>query len=228
MLTSRCTTSRGGEELPGLLPGLVGEVLQQVLIRLPEQVVADVIGVQRDAVEGVEQVDQRGLRQALLIAPCGVPEDPGEGLGVRLLDLGEGFADTHPDVVGLGGHRRPVRLRRHGEAVKVALDLVVEVVAVICDRSGVLPRPVVADPFPEQHREDVRFEVGGVDRSAQRVRGGPQACFEVGQAHPDLSHPVACLLHTHCVVPLSPVVRSFVHRETEPSAVRDFVPRIPL
>ena len=60
------------------------------------------------------------------------------------------------------------------EPVVVGLDLVVEVVAELVDRLLVLVVPGVADPLPEQHREDVGLEVGRVDRPAERV-GAPAA-----------------------------------------------------
>ena len=57
----------GGEELAGLLAGRLGELPQQVLIRCAEHVALDVVGVERTAVEGVQQGDQGATRAA---GPC--------------------------------------------------------------------------------------------------------------------------------------------------------------
>jgi len=69
--------------------------------------------------------------------------------------------------------------------VEVSLDLVVEVVAVLGNGFFVLVRPGVGYPLPEQHRKDVGLEVGGVDRSAQRVGRVPQPRlkFLLGDRH---------------------------------------------
>ena len=78
------------------------------------------------------------------------------------------------------------------EAVVVGLDLGGEVVAEVGDGLRVLVVPGVADPLEEQQREDVGLEVGGVDRSAQGVRGIPQsplqlALTQYGSSHPPLT-----------------------------------------
>jgi len=129
-------------------------------------------------VEGLDEVEQGVLGQLVLVAPLDVAEDARERLGVRLLDAVEGVLERDPDVLGDSAQVAPAAAVGQLEAVVVGLDLGCQIGAEVGDGAGVLVVPRVGDPLVEQQREDVRLEVGRVDRAAQAVGGGPEAAFE--------------------------------------------------
>ena len=165
-----------GEELSGLLAGRLSELFEQVLVGVAEGVVGDRLGVERDLVELVDQGDEGRLREALVVAPGGVPEDVGEDVDVRGLDLGERLPDatTEADLGGLGD-LGPQGSFGDDEAVVVGFDLVGQVVAELLLRLVLFVDPGVADPLPEQQWEDVGLEVCGVDGAAQGVGRAPES-----------------------------------------------------
>ncbi len=164
-----------GEELAGLLARRVGELPEQVLVGRTQDVVADPRGMQVERGEGADQVAQGMLGQLVLVAPLHVPEDQGERLGVGLLDALEHGLERHPDVVGDPTQVAPVTALGDLEAVVLGQRGEGLVAAVVGQGSRVLAVPGVADPLEEEQREDVGLEVSRIDRTAQGVRGRPEA-----------------------------------------------------
>ena len=63
--------------------------MEQVLVRVPEHVVRDDGAVERQPIEGVDEVEQRRFGQPLLVAPGDVAENPGETVRVGLRETVE-------------------------------------------------------------------------------------------------------------------------------------------
>ena len=78
-----------GVVLAGLLVRLVGEPLDEVLVRVAEHVRRTVRVGQRLGREVLDQVGQLAVGQLVLVGPVGVAEDAVERLRVGLLDLAE-------------------------------------------------------------------------------------------------------------------------------------------
>ena len=105
-----------GEELTGLLAGLVGEVLQQVLVRLAEQVVGDVSGLRVRPLKALMSADQRRTRGGAPCCPRRRRRRCPRGCRVGLLDPAERRGDPGAEVVGLGRDLAPVAVRRAGRS----------------------------------------------------------------------------------------------------------------
>ncbi|MGC3995499.1 MAG: hypothetical protein QM779_15510 [Propionicimonas sp.] len=175
-----------GEELAGLLARGFGELPQQVLVGIAEDVAGNVVGVEPQRMEGVQQGGQRGFRQPVGVPPLHIPKDTGQ-VAVGLLYPVEGLTELRADVdrgvVDVG----PVTGVRHGERLVVGvLDLRGEFVAPLGERLGVAVVPVVADPLEEHHREHVRLVVAGVDRATEGVRGRPERALKVRLSEPTI------------------------------------------
>ena len=69
---------------------------------------------------------------------------------------------------GTAGQDEPVVVGRCGEFFVPAK----------ASSARALPVPGVRDPFEEEQWEDVRLEVGRIDRAAERVRGGQKAAIQ--------------------------------------------------
>ena len=68
-----------------------------------------------------------------------------------------------------------VTSRQWGSGWEIELVVVgfynwIDRVAIVGDRLGMFPVPGVGDPFPEEHREGICFEVGWVNRATEGVR----------------------------------------------------------
>ena len=125
-------------ELARLLVGGVGELLDQVLVGLAEDVGLRRLVAQRDAREVLDQVAQQRIGQALLVRPLGVAEDAVERFRVRLLDAAHGLLQRLPDV----GRHRP-----HVAPVAILWNLE----AVVLRESGRTPRRRRTPPAPSAY-----------------------------------------------------------------------------
>ena len=81
-----------------------------------------------------------------------------------------------------------------GELVEVRLDLVGEVLPPFLDGPTMLGIPCVRDPLEEEEGEDVRLEVGGVDRPSERVGRVPKAALELLSGYARFVHQVPSLV----------------------------------
>ena len=115
--------------------------------------------------EGLDEVEQGVLGQALLVGPGDVAEDARQRVGVRLLDPVEGVLKADADVLVQLAKLAPVAALREPEAVVVGLNLVGQLGAVIAGRAAVLVVPGIGDTLVEEEREEIRLEVRGIDRA---------------------------------------------------------------
>ena len=75
-----------GVELGGGVAGIVGELLDQILVTLAQLVLGQVRQRQLQGAELLDQIVQECIGQALLVSPLGVAKDAIERLRVRPLD----------------------------------------------------------------------------------------------------------------------------------------------
>ncbi len=106
-----------GVELLGGVAGVVGELLDQVLVAVAEFVLGQVRDRQDLAGEVLDQVLERRVREQVLVAPVAVAEHAGERVGVGRLDGPHRLQDRGADVGGDLADVRPVRAVRDREAV---------------------------------------------------------------------------------------------------------------
>jgi hypothetical protein len=77
-----------GVELARLLPARdIGELADQVLVRVAQDIGADGLVAERDGREALDQVLEKLVGELLLVAPVGIAEHAVKGVGVGLLDL---------------------------------------------------------------------------------------------------------------------------------------------
>lgn len=107
----------GGIELASLLVCQVGELFDQIFIRLSEDVRLRRMVAQVDAREMLDEVAQQGIREPILVRPLRVAEDAVERLWVALLDTPHGGLQRLADVGGNGAHVTPVAVFRDLETV---------------------------------------------------------------------------------------------------------------
>ena len=170
-----------GVELAGLLVGGVGELLDQVLVGVAEQVGLDALVAQRQLGEVLDQVLEQGIRQAVLVGPLGIAEDAVQGVRVGLLDLAHRPLQCRTDVARLGADVVPVAVLWDLEAVRLREPRQL-LIASLVDDFLVFLVPDVADALEEQQREDVGLEVSRIHRAAQDVGGLPQVAFKLAQS----------------------------------------------
>ena len=163
----------GGEELTRLLARFVREVFQQVFITLAKKVMTDFVRIQCQTVEGVDEIDQRGLREPFLITPRRVTENPSEAVRVCLLDLTQRLVDRRTQVRCLRRYIAPVRPRGKVELVVISLHLRGNVIAIVSNGLSPLPVIRVRDPLPKEDGEHIGLEVSWIHRPTQSIRRIP-------------------------------------------------------
>ena len=184
-------------ELARLLAlGDVGELADQVLVGVAEDVGVDRRVAERDLREPFDEVLQDLVGEHLAVAPVGGAEDPVERVGVGALDLAHGVGKSGADVGRRLADVVPVAALGDDEAVDLGeVDRVG--VAEELGRLGRLLVPDVADPLEEQQRQDVRLPVRAVDGAAAQDLGAvPEVRLEFvrGQRHRGLTEPGSCFL----------------------------------
>ena len=179
----------GRVELAALLAGIVGELLDQVLVGAAEQVgLGHAVVAERDLGEVLDQARKHG------VAVPGVAELP----FVVVVDSGE--HSFEPGVLFL--KRRARLVQRLSDVRGRLLDCIpprppghIELVFVRVVPRDLLGHPVGDEPFrlllepvrqplQEEQTEDVGLVVAAVDRPAQDVGGGPEVGLELRDAQP--------------------------------------------
>ena len=174
-------------ELAALLAGIVGELLDQVLVGAAEQVrLCHAVVAERDLGEVLDQARKHG------VAVPGVAELP----FVVVVDAGEDSFE--PGVLFL--KRRARLVQRLSDVRGRLLDCIpprpaghIELVFVRVVPRDLLGHPVGDEPFrlllepvrqplQEEQTEDVGLVVTAVDRPAQDVGRGPKVLLELGDA----------------------------------------------
>src|SRR4051794_25956759 len=122
----------------------------------------DRFGVERKAVEDVENRSQGRLGQSALVRPLGSTEHAAEGLEVGLFDLVEDFLQAGADVFRKSLDVLPETALGDDEAVVLGQSSELFVAVEAFKRPGVLPAPCIRDPLEEEQGEDVGLEIGGI------------------------------------------------------------------
>ena len=188
-------------KLAPLLPGAVGEVLDQVFVRGSQQVwELEVIVAQGQVVEVLDELDQGAVIQGPLADPAievDAFENVLEGVRVGVFDGGEGLVQTRADrrfqvrdslVSPLVVDEVPPGLVRHEEVVLVRVG------QLLLDQLGLHPPgfifspkrlaillELVIQPLQEEHAEDEFLELRGVHVAPEDVAGREELRFELRQ-----------------------------------------------
>ena len=203
----RRTTSRGRVELAALLAGVVGELVDEVLIGVAQHVagvhlaVAEVGVAEVQPGEVVQKLADEALAvgraaQLLLVVPVDAGEHAVQPPGVGVLDGEAGDVQRLAQAHGLGGDEGPAGVLRHEELVLVAVgERRFPRHAPVVDRALHLLVETVGEALEEEDGEDVVLVVGRVYLPPQDVGGLPQLALEflAGQRHGVSSGGLYCL-----------------------------------
>ena len=174
-------------ELAALLAGIVGEVLDQVLVGAAEEVgLGHAVVAERDLGEVPDEARKHG------VAVTGVAElafvvvvDAGEDAfqrAVLLLQRRARLVQGLPDVRGPLLDGVPPRPLRHEELVLVRVGPRDGFGQPLGDELLRLLLEAIGQPFEEEQAEDAGLVVAAVDRPAQDVGRRPEGLFELGDA----------------------------------------------
>ena len=100
---------------------------------------------------------------------------------ISLLDLAEGDMQGRPDVRCLRAHLPPMTALRDLEAVLLGQVRILLVAIRLLQGTRPLLVVDIGDALEEQEGKDVGLVVGGVDGSAQDVRGRPEVQLQLGE-----------------------------------------------
>ena len=187
----------GRVEFAALLAGIVGELVNQVLVGIAQHVagvhlpVPQVLVAEVQPRKVVEELADEAFAvgraaQLLLVVPVDPRQHPVQAAGVGVLDGEAGYVQCLAQAHGLAGDDRPEAVLRHKELVLVGIG------------EGGLPGhspsgnralhflvEAVGKPLQEKYGEDVVLVVGRVDLPPQDVGGLPQLGLKLlaGQRH---------------------------------------------
>ena len=162
-----------------LAPRDVGELADQVLVGVAEDVGSDRRVAQRHTGQAFDEVLEQLVAEHLAVAPVGRAEDARQRVGVGPFDRSHRPRQRGADVRGCLADVPPVATVRQREAMQLRKDAQVDV-AVFLSRLGHLLVPDVADPLEEQQREDVTLPVRPVDGAAtQDLSAVPEAGLQI-------------------------------------------------
>ena len=174
-------------ELAPLLAGVVGELLDQVLVGAAEKVgLGHAVVAERDLREVLDETGEHGVAVAGVAEPAlVVVVDAGEDAFERrvlLLERRARLVQRLSDVVGRPLNGAPARPVRHEELMLVRVGPRDFLGFPLRDQLLRLLLEPVRKPLQEEQAEDVGLVVAAVDRSAQDVRGRPEVLLELGDA----------------------------------------------
>ena len=176
-----------GVELAALLAGIVGELLDQVLVGAAEQVgLGHAVVAERNLGEVLDQPGKHGvailrIAELPLVVVVDAREDAFER-GVLLLQRRARLVERLPDVRGRRLDGIPPRPAGHEELVLVRVvprDLVGHPVG--DELLGLFLEPV-GQALQEEQTEDIGLIVAAVDRPAQNVGRRPEVLLELRDA----------------------------------------------
>ena len=160
----------GRIELSALLTGIVGKLLDEVLVGVTQHVRLVEVGIaQLVLVEVAQQPLQGGVGQHALVTVLGGGQYVLQ-FGVVRFDGGECLVQRLADVLGPGNQLRPPG--RAGEVPPLVFDLFLSLCraqALGLHQLGNTLHEHIVEALEEQQAEDVVFEVRRVDRAAQDV-----------------------------------------------------------
>ena len=96
-------------ELLGGMARVVGELLDEVLVAVPELVLGHVGEAERVLGEVLDEVLERGVGGLALVGPVGVAEDAVEAFGLAVSIAWKALSRSAPDILGGGADVLPVR-----------------------------------------------------------------------------------------------------------------------
>ena len=155
-----------------LAPRDVGELADQVLVGVAQNVGLDRLVAQRHAGEALDEVPEQLVAEHLAVAPVGRAEDPRQGLGIGALDRSHRPRQHRADVARRLADLPPMAGVRQRKAVQLWKDAQVDVAEFFLRLCSFLV-PDVADPLEEQQWEDVALPVRPVDGAAAKNLGAP-------------------------------------------------------
>ena len=179
-----------GVELLRGVAAVVGELLDEVLVAVPELVFGHPFERQVLLREVLDEVLERGVGKLALVRPGGIAEHTLEPLGIRRLD-GLKRAEQRPaDVARCRPHVAPVSASRYDETVVCRIGGV-PVVAGLVERLPVVLIPDVGEALEEHQGEDVLLVIARVDEAAEQCRCAPEVALELalGELSAHCSHP---------------------------------------
>ena len=117
----------------------------------------------------LDQIFEKGIREALLVAPLGITKNSVKGIRVGLLNAAHGFLECMADVGASGANVVPVALFGHLKAMVLRKKGKIEVTARLFKRNTELFVVNVGKAFEKQKRKNVRFEISGINRAPQNI-----------------------------------------------------------
>src|SRR5580704_15442789 len=155
------------------MPGIVGELLDEVFVSLTQFVFRQVGNCKFECTEMLDQVAQHCVRETVLICPLRVPKDAVELVWVGGLDRAHCTLERSAHILRRLPYVTPVGLRRDLETVILWVGGEILVAVRFLERSLRLLIEDIAEAFVEQKRKDELLVVAGVDGSAQKRSRAP-------------------------------------------------------
>jgi hypothetical protein len=166
-------------ELGGGVAGVVGELLDEILVALPQLVLGQVGDGEFQRGEVLDEVAQHGIGQAVLVRPLRIAKDAHQPVFVGHLNGAHRLLQAVTDIAIDLANLPPVRVRRHLEAVIFREQRKVLIPARIPQRGDGLLIEDIAQSLEEQQREDELLVVARVNRPPQKHGGSPQVGFKL-------------------------------------------------
>ena len=161
-------------ELGGGVAGVVGELLDEILVALAQLVLGQVGDGEFQRGEVLDEVAQHGIGQAVLVRPLRITKDAEELVGIRGLDGPHGLLQAPAHIPADLPNLPPMRVRRHLEAVVLREQRKVLIPARLPQRGDRLLIEDIAQPLVEQQRKDELLVVARVNRPPQEHGGSPE------------------------------------------------------
>jgi len=166
-------------ELGGGVAGVVGELLDEILVALAQLVLGQVGDGEFQRGEVLDEVAQHGIGQAILVRPLRIAEDAEELVGVGGLDGPHGLLQGPAHIPADLPNLPPMRVRRNLESVVLREEGEEQVALGFAEGGLGLLVIDVAETLVEKEREDELLVVPRVDRTTQEHGGAPEVGFEV-------------------------------------------------
>ena len=179
-----------GVELARLLVRGVGELLDEILIRLPQHIRLRRRVPEREPREVLDEILEQRIREPVLVRPLRIAEDAVKRVRICLLDPAHRRLKRLPDIRGHLPHILPVTVLGNLEAVVLREQRRLFIAIELLQRRRVLLVMHIRDALEKQQREHIRLEVGRIHRSAQDVGGLPEVRFKLGEGDGGGGHAV--------------------------------------
>ena len=155
-----------------LAPRDVGELADQILVGIAQDVGPDRSIAQRHAGQPLHEVLEQLIAEHLTVPPVGGAKDSGKGVWIGPLDASHGPRQRGADVGRYLTNIAPTAPAWQDEAVQLREVGEIDVAVGLSGLGGFLV-PDIADALEEQQWEDVALPVGPVDGAAAQNLGTP-------------------------------------------------------